>query len=241
MARTIIQLPADGVGKKNDAVSYTSPNGSDGTVYSPANVITDSDGTLLELASQRVVQDKTNTAIPTESIVPIRPTFQVALPEITLATTTGVKEIATIFKNATPDVDIHISEILLTVRTATTAGGSNVEVQFISAENGTPGGTSVVANIMGLHDRSATSTLGSNGNVRSAVTGAPTTAGQVFIRRGLIQNALAYEVPVFKATSLQECIRLRPLFADGLRITANTASALTGAPIITGYIRWIEL
>ncbi len=153
--------------------------------------------------------------------------------EITLATTTGVKEIVTIWHPSTVAKDFHIFEIRAAVRTATTAGSAVSELQFMSAEAATPGGTLLAP--QSTYNR----TVASEAVVRQ-VPAAPTVVGNIVQRRQFTQNAVTYEVPIWQASTLDEVIRLRGGQAEGLRITVNVLSALTGAPILHLWARWLE-
>jgi hypothetical protein len=179
------------------------------------------------------------------SVVPLAaklPTYQVATTEITSATATGVKENLTLWHANTVTKDVFITEIGVSVRVVQTAGTFAWELQFISAENGTPGGTTITAQPLNLGDAASGLTI------RQVVTGAPVVAGQIFQHAAFPLPAAATPFDgssieatiLFKAESPSEAITLRNGQSEGLRITQNIAATLTTAPIFTIYVRYIE-
>jgi hypothetical protein len=161
--------------------------------------------------------------------------FEANSAEITLATTTGIKELVTLFHPATEAKSYYVTFVEVFNSVAQTAGRAVFELQFITAEAGTPGGTQVTPQC--ISDRTASSAA----LVRSGVTAAPTTAGQVFARRGSTGTTAFQPHRVFEPTTFEDCIKLRGGQAEGIRFTANVMAAITGAPIYTVRVRWIEL
>lgn len=173
-----------------------------------------------------------------------RPSYQLCTTEITSATATGVKENLTLWHPSSLAKDVFIVEIGVNIRIMQTAGTFGWELQFISAENGTPGGTPLTPQPL---DQS----IGASGlTVRLVPTGAPTVAGQIFQRASFPLPAAAsplmasYDgVVLFRAKDLvdySDAIRLKNAVAEGLRITQNIIATLTVAPVFTIYVRYIE-
>lgn len=171
-----------------------------------------------------------------------RPTYQVVTTEITSATATGVKENLTLWHPNTVTKDVFILEIGVNTRVVQTAGTFAWELQFISAENATPGGTTITAQPLNLGDAASGLTI------RQVPTGAPTPTGQVFQRAAypLPAAATPFSGPsseatiLFQAITPDDAIQLRSGVSEGLRITQNIAATLTAAPVFTIYARYIE-
>lgn len=171
-----------------------------------------------------------------------RPGYQVVSSEITSATATGVKENLTLWHPNTLAKDVFILEIGVNVRVVQTAGTFAWEMQYISAENGTPGGTTLTAQPLNLG--SAASGL----TIRQVPTGAPTTTGQIFQRASFPLPAAAtpFDGPanmgtiLYRAHEPDDALQLRASQNEGLRITQNIIATLTTAPIFTVYVRYIE-
>jgi hypothetical protein len=183
--------------------------------------------------------DKGLAVVP---LPPRLPTYQVVTSEITSATATGVKEILTLWHPNTLTKDVMITEIGVNTRVIHTAGTYGFEFQFISAENGTPGGTTITAQPLRLGDAASGLTI------RQVVTGAPTTTGQIFQRAVFPLPAAATPLTgpgeeatiLFRANAPEEGITLRNGQNEGLRISQNIIATLTTAPIFTVYVRYIE-
>src|SRR3954469_14384956 len=94
--------------------------------------------------------------------------FEANGAEVTLATTSGVKELVTIFHPATEAKSYFVTFIEVFNAVAQTAGRAVFELQFITAEAGTPGGTQVTPQC--ISDRTVTSAA----LVRSGATAEPT-------------------------------------------------------------------
>jgi hypothetical protein len=265
VAESFVQLPLDGSGRK--VRSFQQVVGAN-TVEHQGFVLCDSAGNIID--SLNAAPAGTERALPVRQVgaapsmpasvgqkamaasLPVaiasdqsvldsiglpldQPVMSVATSaEITLPTTTGVKEVLTIWHPTAEAKSYYIFEVRFAVRVATSAGAANTELQYISAENGTPGGTALTP--QAIYDR----TVASNALVRQVVTGAPTVVGQIFQRKSFTQNAPGYDHSVFATTGFRDCIRLRGGVSEGLRISANVTSALTGAPILHAFARWIE-
>lgn len=201
----------------------------------------------------RLVEDTVGNAIGQGAGTPIYTTpaysanfmYSFSTAELTMATATGVKEILTIFKANTVSENVFLLKLnWYPTGTPITAGRAVFENQYITAENGTPGGTAVTPQTL---NRGIT--LPANINLRAVVTGAPTTTGQVFGRIPLLSfpnttgtlPAIAQPVistPIWDATT-QGPIMLRGGQTEGLRVTLNVLATLTGAQ--TGYLSGILL
>jgi hypothetical protein len=158
--------------------------------------------------------------------------------ELTLATTAGTKEMLTIWHPNTVSSELMLLDLRWQpTGTPVTAGRAYWEFQFISAENGTPGGTSITAAQLNRGN-----SLSGSVAIRQGVTGAPTTTGPIFERRPLIhfpQPASSGDVPGEMDSRLwdyrvQGAIVMRASTSEGLRVTLFVASALTGAQ--TGFL-----
>lgn len=172
-----------------------------------------------------------------------RPFYQVVTTEITSATTTGVKENLTLWHPASVTKDVFIVEIGANVRVVQTAGTFGWELQFISAENGTPGGTTLTPQQLRRTDAASGLT------VRQVPTGAPTATGAIFQKAAypLPAAATPFTQPeafiIYSASDRDEysdAIQLQNGQAEGLRISQNVAAALTTAPIFTLYVKYVE-
>lgn len=172
------------------------------------------------------------------------PGYQVVTTEITSATTTGVKENLTLWHPAASTKNVYIVEIGANLRVVQTAGTFAWELQYISAENGTPGGTILTVQPLNLADAASGLT------VRQVPTGAPTTSGAIFQRASFPLPAAATPYTggpegfiVFRAEdrdNFTDAIQLRSGQAEGLRISQNVIAAITTAPIFTLYVKYVE-
>lgn len=172
------------------------------------------------------------------------PGYQTVTTEITSATTTGVKENLTLWHPAASLHNVYIVEIGANLRVVQTVGSFAWEVQYINAENATPGGTTLTGQPLNRGD--AASDL----IVRQVPTGAPTTTGQVFQRASFPLPAAATPYTggpegfiVFRAEdrdNFTDAIQLRSGQAEGLRITQNILAAITTAPVFTLYVKYVE-
>jgi hypothetical protein len=121
-----------------------------------------------------------------------------------------------------------------------TAGKAVWQFQYITAENATPGGTAVTA-----QELNRGSALSGTLTLRSQPTGAATTTGQIFGRvpllnfpnvtgtmPGLSQPVGVDAQRIWNAQE-QGAIVMRASTAEGLMLSLNVTSALTGAQ--TGY------
>lgn len=172
-----------------------------------------------------------------------QPFYQAVTTEITSATTTGTKENLTLWHPNTVTKDVFIVEIGVNVRVVQTAGTFAWEMQYISAENATPGGTTITAQPLKMSD--AASGL----VIRQVATGAPTVTGQMIQRAGFPLPAAGtpFVQPdaflLFTATDRQgfsDALILRNGQSEGLRITQNIIAALTTAPVFTVYVKYVE-
>jgi hypothetical protein len=195
--------------------------------------------TVIPRGTAEASTDKGISVVP---LAPKLPTYQVVTTEITSATATGVKENLTLWHASTVTKDVFITEIGVNTRVVQTAGTFAWELQFISAENGTPGGTTITAQPLNLGDAASGLTI------RQVVTGAPVVTGQIFQHAAFPLPAAASPFDgssseatiLFRAESPSEAIVLRNGQNEGLRITQNIAATLTTAPIFTIYVRYIE-
>lgn len=167
------------------------------------------------------------------------PSYQVVSNEITSALTTGVKQNLSLFHPKSSKRDVLITEIGVNVRIVQTAGTFAWELDFISAENGTPGGTQRTP--QPLNGGPASELV-----VREVVTGAPTGTGAKIQRASFPLPAAAtpFVQPegfiIFRAQDEDERILL-PAGADrGINVTQNVLAALTTAPVFSVYVRFIE-
>lgn len=169
-----------------------------------------------------------------------KPSYQVVTGEITSALTVGVKENLTLWHPSSVEKDVLIVEIGVNLRVAQTAGTFAWELQFISAENATPGGTALTPQPLS-HGDAASGLV-----ARQVPTGAPTVSGEVFQRAAFPLPAAAapwvgYDgFVLFRARDLGEAIVLGNAQAEGLRITQNVIAALTTAPVFSIFARYIE-
>lgn len=172
------------------------------------------------------------------------PGYQIVTTEITSTTTTGVKENLTLWHPATSTRNVYIVEIGVNLRVVQTAGTFAWEMQYITAENATPGGTTLTTQPLNRAD--AASDL----IIRQVPTGAPTVTGSVFQRASYPLPAAATPYTggpegfiVFRAEdrdNFTDAIQLRSGQAEGLRITQNIIAALTTAPVFTVYVKHVE-
>lgn len=180
------------------------------------------------------------------AVVPLvkhEPGYQVVTTEITSATTTGIKELLTLWHPNTLLKDAFILEIGINFRIVQTAGTFGFELQFISAENATPGGTTLTPQPFNRGDAASGLT------VRQVVTGAPTVTGSIFQRATFPLPAAASPMVTFDGFIVFSCedrvnysdaIQLRNGQSEGLRISQDIAAALTTAPIFTAYAKYVE-
>jgi hypothetical protein len=179
----------------------------------------------------------------TGTVLGERPAYQILSGEITSATTVGVKENLTLWHPATLAKKVLILEIGANIRVNQTAGTYGWELQFISAEAGTPGGTVVTP--QPLNRGLAASGL----TVRQVPTGAPTVAGSIFQRSSFPLPAAAAPMIsqegyiLFRTVGprLEDAIELRSGQAEGLRISQNVLAALTTAPIFSIWVKFLEV
>ena len=191
-----------------------------------------------------------NGSIPTGSNtigkVAAVPTRQVAysapLPEHAPTITAGVKPLTTWWHPSTITRDAFIEEIVLyaLVTTAGSAGRSNLEAQFFTAEAGTPGGTAITPQALDPSN-AATAVV-----VRHGLTAAPTLTGQLVARIGAFPPTTAvgrHEFVVYRqGASSSGQIVIRAGTAFGIYLTMNTVVAHTAlAYTVTGHIRWTEI
>lgn len=173
--------------------------------------------------------------------VPYSNIYSFSTGELTLATATGTKEMLTVFHTSSDANNIQLLELRWhPTGTAITAGRAIWEYQYITAENGTPGGTSITPQPMHRGN-----TFPANINIRQGVTGAPTTTGQVFGRRSAINMPVAANQVILAQLDSESGARiwdaakqgacfLRGGTAEGVRVTLNILATLTGAQ--TGYL-----
>jgi hypothetical protein len=149
--------------------------------------------------------------------------------ELTLATATGVQDLLTLWHPSASSVTVYVLAVNVYFRVLQTAGSLGFEGQFITAENGTPGGTTV--NSQTLNRSGGAGAL----TARSQVTGAPTTTGNLILKRPFPLPAAAAprpsEFPLVDTRSLADIPQLRGGQAEGLRLSANVAATLTTAPV----------
>lgn len=172
------------------------------------------------------------------------PGYQVVTTEITSATTVGVKENLTLWHPAATAKNVYIVEIGANIRVVQSVGTFAWELQYISAENGTPGGTTITAQPLNLGDAASGLTT------RQVPTGAPTVSGQIFQRASFPLPAAATPYTggpegfiIFRAEdrdNFTDAIQFRSGQAEGLRISQDVLAAITTAPVFTLYVKYVE-
>jgi len=182
------------------------------------------------------------------AVVPLnspRPAYQAVTANLTSPTAVGVTRPLTIWHPATLAKDVFIIELGGNYQFyGHTAGRFDYELQFMSAENGSPGGTSVPAQPLNR-------ALPASGLTLRSTPAAPTLTGNAFQRVGqgtptttFPMDAASDGVILYRAKDLDDysdAIMLRNAQAEGLAITQNILVALTGtAPIFNMYARWVE-
>jgi hypothetical protein len=176
-------------------------------------------------------------------VLPARqPTYQCVTAEITSGTAIATAQNLTFFHPNTLAKDVFIVEIGVNVRIVQTAGTFGWELQFFTAEGGTPGGTALTPQPLNLGDAASGLT------VRTSPTGAVTVAGQTFQRASFPLPAAAtpfdgssnHGTIIFRAETPEEGITLRSGQAEGLLVRQNIIATLTTAPVFNIYARYIE-
>lgn len=166
----------------------------------------------------------------------VSPTYRVFTGEITMGLTAVRTPVITLWHPSASSVTARIKRIMMHMRVGHTAGTLHVKTQFITAENGTPGGTTLTPQQM--NRASAASAL----TVRQAPA-APTRTGQllddytktaVAITGGVEQSSYV----LYKSEG--ESITLRGGIAEGIEVSTDTLAALTGAPIFVLGVEWTE-
>lgn len=178
-------------------------------------------------------------------VVPLnvsRPAYQVVTAEITLATTVGVKECLNLWHPSSLTKDVFILEIGVNLGVPFTVGRMAYEISFTSAIG--TGGATVTPQQLNRADPA------SGLEARVVKTGGGTLAGAIFQRAtqapasAANPNSTNYDgIVVYRAKDLDDysdAILLRNGVAEGLNVQANVLTALTGAPIITVYARYVE-
>lgn len=180
------------------------------------------------------------------AVVPLnipRPSYQAVTGEITSGVAVATAQLMTVWHPSNLAKDAFIIEIGANVGVQHTAGRFSFDLQYISAENATPGGTTVTAQPL---DRA----LSVSGLVVRQAPAAPTTIGQVFQRAAQGPATAAtpqgtnYDgVVIYRAKDLNDysdAIKLRNGVAEGLTVRQNIITALTTAPVFSVYARWVE-
>jgi len=137
--------------------------------------------------------------------------------------------------NATP---VHIRRITISCTSGTVPNGNSVawKVRHITAENGTPGGTTITASPVDRGDAASTLT-GANGTIRS-LPAAPTAAsGSALAEWSLGIDPATF---VWEATAHGKPIELRASNAEGLEIRYDIAGTLTLGILYTVTVEWTE-
>ncbi len=203
----------------------------------------DAQGRIIDTLTPSESPTTTTRGLAVAPIRPRRPVHMFVTTEITLATTVGVKELVTLWHPSTQTKEVRIFEIGVSFRVLHTAGTMGFELQFISGEAGTPGGATITPQALNRGD------VASPLVVRQVVTAAPTVTGSVFQRAVFPLPSASAPVTsndgftIFEVndTDMADAIFFRGSQAEGLRITANVAAALTTAPIMTLYVKYMEL
>jgi hypothetical protein len=167
-----------------------------------------------------------------------RATYVCNTGPITGATATGTKSLAYLWHPSSETAKKY-QLIRINVNQIAGAGGTQrLELRRITAENGTPGGTT--GTILNKNPGGAAS----NGTVRIAPTGAPTRASGVYwggdVPVGVNGNA---RMPTNDAPAAIEAdeFTLRVSTAEGWEITQEVVSTITTAPSFNITTEWIEL
>jgi len=171
-------------------------------------------------------------------------TYVVAFTQGTGVTTaSGTQYFFTLFHPSTLRRDVQVVRIELSVKTVAAGGSAStsdadiLELLFISAENATPGGTTLTPQPTN-RARAASGVA-----CRKKPTGAPTTTGSAFWRNDLTTlTAGPQPVPVYNydRTAGEEPIVLRASQAEGICARqVNGSVALTTAPVF-GFTVWFK-
>jgi hypothetical protein len=198
----------------------------------------------------RLVEDTLGTklgqdlAAPLSVVVgaPRSAIFSFSTAELTLPTAAAVAQVFSVWHPVGVTTELQLLDLRWhPTGTPITAGRAGWQFQYISAENGTPGGTTITPQPLNNGN-----SISVNIVTRAQPTGAATTSGQVFGRRplfsfpnatgtmpGLSQPAAEDGQRIWDAQK-QGAIVMRASTAEGLMVSLNVLSVLTGAQ--TGYI-----
>jgi len=173
-----------------------------------------------------------------------RKTFRAISVEVTLGTAVGQKSIAYLWHPSASALVYKIWKVWLWYKTKDTAGTQNFNLNFITAENGTPGGT-VETRVP--HDRADTADATANAAYRSGAALPTRVAGLLEsmpqLTGALTVSALYLErVVLFDANDslTKKPIILRASQAEGLEVYQDVLTTLTTAPIVRVGMEWTE-
>jgi hypothetical protein len=165
-----------------------------------------------------------------------RATYLANTGPITGATATGLKSLTYLFHPSTDTTDryqllrAHINII------GGVGGTQRLEVHFLTAENGTPGGTTATIAKKNIANNTAGAT------VRIGPTGAPTRGTILF---GADQPVALSGNADYPSTNVQEAVDGEPLIlrasqAEGIEIVQNVLTTITTAPVFNITWEWTE-
>lgn len=157
---------------------------------------------------------------------------------ITGATATGTKSLAYLWH---PSSITGLSYELIRVNVnflAGSGGSQRIELRRITAENGTPGGST--GTILPKNPADAAS----GATVRIAPTGAPTRQSGVYQGAGVpVASNGNFFVPPFSAVAANQAkeFTMRASNAEGFEIVQEVVTTITTAPVFNIDFEWVEL
>jgi hypothetical protein len=158
---------------------------------------------------------------------------------ITGATATGTKSLAYLWHPNTDTKVYKLTSIIVDqIAGNGPTGGMRIEMRRLSAENGTPGGTS------GTQFSTLSTNGASSSTVRIAPTGAPTrVTGALFgVNSHPTSNGQTYPIGTGGMDTLEETLWTAPAStAQGYEITQEVVSTLSTAPTFNITFTWTEV
>jgi hypothetical protein len=165
-------------------------------------------------------------------------TYVVNSGPLTGATATGTKSLLYLFHSSSITKKYRIISVIVDQTAGNGSSGSQrIELRRITAENGTPGGTSLTVSSKNSGDTESSAV------VRSLVTGAPTRETPVLFSVNMDPKSNGYVMPI--GFNSIEGIQVKPWTISestsfGYEIVQQVSTTLSTAPTFNITIEWTE-